>query len=193
VFQLFGQSEAEPALDIHMQAALRKQQAFEEWAASPDAADGSRSRLAQQDMVKFQGELEAAQPTPAQIDPATGQDMAPQPQLPQPPSINARTPLAWKPWYNPVIHKQEFLKWANSDVIVELTQSNPAMEQLLTAHLQEMDGALAQIAMQQAMAQQPPKPGGGGIGAGQAMSNSNGESGGAQNAHNPGGKREGAA
>jgi hypothetical protein len=42
-------------------------------------------------------------------------------------------------------------------VIVELTgRANPALEQLLVAHLEEMDDALAQTAMQQAMAAQPP-------------------------------------
>jgi hypothetical protein len=32
---LFGQASLAPSLDIHMQAALRKQQAFEDWAQNP--------------------------------------------------------------------------------------------------------------------------------------------------------------
>ncbi len=109
-------------------------------------------------------------------------NVAPQAQLPPPPSINGRTPLAWKPWFNAAIHKQEFLKWANSDVMVELLKQNEKLGMLLEAHLQEMDAALQAAAMTVIAAR--PQPGGGGIGAGQAMANSNSESGGSQNASN---------
>lgn len=178
VFQLFGQAGLSPGLDIHMQAALRKQQAFEEWANDPQQQQVS-FQLASQDAQVYQQQVMAVQPTPPQIDPATGVDIAPQAQLPPPPSVNKRTPLAWKPWFDAAIHKQEFLKWANSDVIVELLKQNEKLEVLLDMHLQEMDAALSQAAMAAAMVAAPPqKPGG----AGQAMANSNGESGGSQNA-----------
>lgn len=182
VYQLFGQSSLAPALDIHMQAALRKQQAFEDWAKNPMQQQMSL-QLAQQEVMKYQQQIAAVQPTPGQVDPATGVDTAPQPVLPPPPSPNKFTPLAWKPWFNPQIHKQEFLKWANSDKMVQLLSENTKLEGLLSAHLMEIEGALQQEAMAMAMAQQgPPKPGGAGPGAGQAMSNSNKESGGSQNA-----------
>lgn len=175
VFQKFGQTDLSPALDIHMQAALRKQQAFEEWAADPNAQKVS-IQFATNDMQHYEGMIKSIQPN----------DDGTQPLLPPPPSINAHTPLAWKPWFNPQIHKQEFLKWANSDRMVMLMQKNAALEKLLTVHLQEIDAAAASVAQaMQAATQPPPKPGGGGIGAGQAMKNSNSESAGSQNATNP--------
>jgi hypothetical protein len=192
VYQMFGMTKLSPSLDVHMQAALRKQQAFEEWARNPEAQQQS-VMLAEQDMAQYQAEIAAIPPPPPvqQPEPTVGPDgqpgvaaapaPEPLPNIPPPPSLNKRTPLAWKAWYNPAIHKQEFLKWANSDVMVQMLEENPALEALLEAHLQEMDTALAaQMMMQQA----PPKPGGGGIGAGQAMKNSNSESGGSQNADN---------
>jgi len=182
VLQLFGQGQLAPSLDIHMQAALRKQQAFEEWAQNPEAQQMSL-QLATAETQKFEQELAAVKPE--EEAPMTGPDGAPAPlpQLPQPPSPNKFTPLSWKPWYNAAIHKQEFMKWANSDVIIDLLKQKPGLEALLTAHLAEMDMSLQQAQLL-AMGPQPPKPGGGGIGAGQAMKNSNSESGGAQNAEN---------
>jgi hypothetical protein len=173
VFQLFGQSGLSPALDIHMQAALRKQQAFEEWAAD-DAAQQKSFAEAQQKMADYAQSIVGMQPEPG----VPGPDgvVPPAAPVPPPPSINATTPLAWKPWYSAPIHKQEFLKWANSDRMIELMASNPALEQLMTAHLLEIDTAMAPPPMP---GEGPgPKPGGG---MGQAMKNSNQESGGAQN------------
>ena len=200
VYQLFGQSGLAPALDVHMQAALRKQQAFEEWAMNTQAQQLS-FQLATADMQKYQQDVAAIQPPPQaeQIGPdgmpVPSDPVAEQAQMqaaiPPPPSINKRTPLAWKSWYDPSIHKQEFLKWANGDKVVELLKENEALEALLEAHLQEIDGALAVKAM--ALAAARPNPGGGGIGAGQAMANSNSESGGAQNAGNSGGRHQRAA
>lgn len=186
VFQLFGQPKLSPSLDIHMQAALRKQQAFEEWAQSPEKQQLSM-QLAMQDQQAYEAQLATIQPEPAKIDPATGVDVAApvEQALPPPPSVTKHTPLAWKPWYNAPIHKQEFLKWMNSDRMIELMGENPALEQVATVALQEIDMAIME---EQARMAPPPKPGGGGIGAGQAMSNSNAESGGSQNAGNSGGK-----
>lgn len=198
VFQLFGQPKLSPSLDIHMQAALRKQQAFEEWAANPQAQQLS-VQLATQELQAYEQQLAQVQMpvNQPQVDPKTGQPMPTDPNaeaqqmqaaLPPPPPLTKHTPLAWKPWYSAPIHKQEFLKWANSDRMVELLQQNSKLEDLLVAHLQEIDGAIA-MAQMQAAGPQPQKPGG----AGMAMQNSNGESGGAQNAGNPGGQRQGAA
>ncbi len=187
IFQEFGQSRLAPTLDIHMQAALRKQQAFEDWAVSDEAK--------QQSMMMFEGKMAEYQQTLATVPPPPptepqvgpdGQPMPPDPAqeqaqiaaaVPPPPSITVATPLAWKPWYNAAIHMQEFNKWANSDRIIELLQTQPALEQVLVAHHQEMQ---AQIAMTMA-AQEPVgrKPGG----AGMAMANSNQEAGGVQTAN----------
>jgi hypothetical protein len=169
VFSLFGQSGLSPSLDVHMQSALRKQQAFEEWCQSPEAQQASMD-AAKQKMVEYAEQVAGLE------DDGTGI-------IPPPPSMNATTPLAWKPWYSPVIHKQEFMKWANSDRIVELIQQNPAIEQMLTAHLMEIEMALAPPVTAvpgQGPGGQDGKPAPGG-GQGQAMKNSNQESGGAQN------------
>lgn len=189
VFQLFGQSNLSPALDIHIQAALRKQQAFEEWAKNPAAQQQSVMQM-EMEVQQYRQQI-ASMPLPVAPPPTVGPDGQPQaapiepPQMPPPPNPTKFTPLAWKPWYAPAIHKQEFLKWANSDQMVELLAKNPALETLLATHLQDIEMAMAQQMMAQAMAQAgPPKPGGAAQGAGQAMKNSNAESGGAQNASN---------
>lgn len=171
VFQLFGQSGLSPSLDIHMQAALRKQQAFEEWAQNPQAQQDSLAQ-AQQAMLEYATKVDAIPDQP-------GVDGQQEP-LPPMPSLTATTPLAWKPWYNPVIHMQEFLKWANSDRVLELLQQNPALEKILIAAHDEMLMAMAPPPGMEAPPEKgPPKPGGG---TGQAMKNSNAESGGSQNA-----------
>ncbi len=191
VFQLFGQTRLSPSLDIHMQAALRKQQAFEEWAANPEEVAKS-VMLMQEDVSQYQQQLAAIPPpvspepqqsTSLQVSGANGdvkqtqQPMPAEPQqdpaamLPQPPSMTARTPLAWKPWFNAPIHKQEFLKWANSDRMVQLLAKTPGLEPILTAHLAEIDAALA--AEMALMAPAPAQKGGG---AGRSMANSNNES-----------------
>jgi hypothetical protein len=83
---------------------------------------------------------------------------APEPQLPPVPSITAATPLKWRRWYNPAIHRQEFVKWANGDRIRELLQINPGLELLLDAHLTDIDAAMVEMAMQQAMLAAPQGP-----------------------------------
>lgn len=174
IYKQFGQTQLAPSLDIHMQAALRKQNAFEEWANNDEAIQQSIQK-SMQGMQEYAATL-AQMPEPV-ADPLTG--IAPPAAIPPAPSPNAHTPLSWKPWYSAPIHKQEFLKWANSDVIQELLEKNPALEVLLTAHLMDIDNALMQAQAQAAGPQPAPKPGGG---AGQAMRNSNQESGGVQNA-----------
>lgn len=177
IFQLFGQSDLSPSLDIHVQAALQKQQAFEEWIANPSNVQ----MAAQQAEQKF-GEYQQKITMDATSAVAAGQQPAPPG---EPPSALAGTPLKWRRWYNPIIHRQEFMKWANSDAIRELVQTNPQAEGLLEAHLMEMEIALAES--QQGMvggaslspdaikaSVQPPQPPGG---AGGAMKSSNSNSG----------------
>ena len=182
LLQMFGGTKLSPTLNIHMQAALRKQQNFEEWALDKQAQ--SLSAMQQQGAVQqYEQALVMVPNTPMPTDPATGQ--VPSPELPQPPSVTQFTPLAWKPWYNPAIHRQEFMKWTNSDKMVELLKQNPALEPLLVAHLMDIENALAVI--QAAMA--PTGPNGshapnaqGPKGSAVAAKNSNSESGGSQNA-----------
>lgn len=172
IFQLFGQPELSPSLDIHVQAALQKQQAFEEWIANPEAVQQAAMKSEQENMAYQQ--QSAAQATAPVIAGQAPPAMAP------PPSPMANTPLKWRPWYSPVIHKQEFMKWANSDTIRELIQTNPQVEGLLTAHLMEMDIALAEQTMGMVggenLQQPPTPPGQPGKPNGSAMGNSNKES-----------------
>lgn len=206
ILQKFGQTKLAPALDRHMQAALRKQQAFEDWAADPQAQLVSQQKQ-EVDVANYQQQLMAVPPPPPamvqqQQQPVNGDGEQPvnapmvdtvadqqqmQQALPMPPSVNAHTPLKWKPWYNARIHKQEFLKWMNSDQMIQLCGQNPALEPLCEAHLQDIEMALAQEAQQAAMAQAAgsaqvnigaSKP----QGAGMAMKNSNQEAGGVQTA-----------
>lgn len=181
VYQLFGRTDLAPSLDIHMQAALRKQQAFEEWALNDELIAKSVEEQ-NKAVMGYQQQVAAMAPPADTVDPATGVAVPGQVQMPPPPPQNTYTPLAWKPWYAPAIHKQEFLKWANSDVIVELLLKKPGLEVFLTAHLTDISNA-EMMAVMTAAGSQPASPGGG---AGMAMSNSNMESGGAQNAVNSG-------
>lgn len=186
LYQMFGMTKLAPSLDIHMQSALRKQQAFEEWAKNPQAQQESMQK-SQVDLLQYQQTVaNIPEPPSPGVDPATNQPLPAEPvALPPPPSMNAHTPLAWKPWYDARIHKQEFLKWMNSDVMVQLLAENEALEPLCAAALAEMDAALAQQTLQAAGGQMIEgaqlsvgKPGGASV----AMSNSNRESGGVQNA-----------
>lgn len=177
IYQVFGQTKLSPALDIHMQAALRKQQAFEDWLADP-AAQQASLQAAEQSLMEYEGQLQMAQAPPDPLmDPSTGMaaTLPPDPAqaLPQPPSLNEHTPLKWKRWYKPDVHKQEFLKWANGDQMVKLMAENPKIEELMEAHLLDIEMALSE----ELMAQAGPVGGPAGGGA-MAMANSNSEAGG---------------
>lgn len=175
IFQIFGQSELSPSLDTHVQAALQKQQAFEEWIVNPQLVKNAALKSQQDaEVSQQQSVVEAKQAL------ASGQ--LPAPPAPPPSPLN-NTPLKWRKWYNPIIHRQEFMKWANSDVIRELVQTNPQVEGLLEAHLMEMEIAIAESA-QGMVAGQPLLPAPAQPGAnsakpaqnGSAMGNSNRES-----------------
>jgi hypothetical protein len=53
----------------------------------------------------------------------------------------------WRKWYDPIIHRREFLKWANSDNIRQLIATKPAVAGFLEAHLMEIDMAGAEQMM----------------------------------------------
>ena len=184
IYQAFGQTKLNPALDIHMMSALRKQQAFEEWAIDPQRQEESRVK-AEGELMEYEQKL-AAIPPPVQaepqLDPATGMPLPVDPaieqqqmqaEIPPPPSVNAQTPLKWRRGYKADVHYQEYMKWVNSDRIVELITENPALEVLLDAHLDDIEMAMQQQMM--VMSGQGPTPP---QGAGMAMANSNQEAGG---------------
>ncbi len=105
------------------------------------------------------------------IDPMTGQQTLD----PNDPSY----PLRWKRWYDPNIHRREFIKWCISDKGVEIFEKYPAAEGLAEAHLKEIDLALQMAAAgmidSAGMPDQGQTPGG--VGAGRAMTNSDQNSG----------------
>jgi len=187
----FGLTDLVPTLDVHVQAALQKQQAFEEWVMNPQAVEQSMN-VANQEYGQFQQQQQqqqmqfAAQQTQfASQPPVPGMQPPMPPPIAEPPSPLKHTPLAFKKWYDPVVHRQEFMKWANSDRIRELLRMKPQAEGLLEAHLAEIDLAMA-MAMQPPLGQSPPgQPGGGGA----AMANSNRE---ATTGNEPRGQGEGA-
>lgn len=95
------------------------------------------------------------------------------PALPQPPSLLKDTPLEWMPWYSPLIHRQEVMKWANGDHMREIFQAQPMARELVKTHLSEIEAAIQQelIAAQGPVSQEPSGPA-------RAMSNSNQNAGG---------------
>jgi hypothetical protein len=159
--KLFGLTRLAPSLDINVQSALKKQEAFELWAVNPQNVVVA---LAQAEQAFAQWQVEAA----SNFDPMTGEPLIP------PPSVLDGTPLRWLDWYDPEIHRQEFIKWANGDRVQPLLEVQ-GVEALLKQHLTEIDQAIIkkaqQLAMRQ-MAMMPPPPQTGG-----SMSNSNRESG----------------
>jgi hypothetical protein len=64
------------------------------------------------------------------------------------------SPLQIKPWYNLEIHLNERIKWLNTDRMREILAANPALEMIVTQHLQQLQMLLAP----------PPMPGPGGPG-----------------------------
>lgn len=103
-------------------------------------------------------------------------------QQPQGPS-----PLTIKPWFDLQIHLNERVKWLNTDRMREILVETPALEPIITAHLQMLQMGLMPMGVPVA-----PGPGGhmgspeqvgqpgnqppGAAGGGQAMTNSNKES-----------------
>lgn len=156
--KLMGLTKMVPTLDVHMQAALQKQQAFEDWVVNP-----ANLQMA---LVKTQQQVAQYQQTINAMPPPMG---APVP--PAPSALN-NTPLKWKPWYNPVIHRQEMVKWLNSDRMRDLLSKQPQLEPMLDQAMQEVEQAVSmqQMAAQAAAAPQQPMQGGG-----RAMMNSNAE------------------
>ncbi len=180
--QLFGLSKMVPTLDIHMQAALQKQEAFETWVANKAVVNAAIA-VAQEQTAIYQAQLSnwntmTSQQLAGSTDPANPLP-APLPMPPPPPSLLDGTPLKWQPWLNAQIHLQEFLKWANDDHIRDLMATNPAVEQLLRMHMQEIIAAMSPPTEPVGAGGLAPagNAGGGSVGgaagAGMAMANSN--------------------
>ena len=166
----FGLTRMVPTLDINVQSALQKQHAFEQWVANEKAQQMSMQQT-EQATTEYEQTLAATPPSPDGS-------------VPPPPSMLKFTPLDFKPWYDPTVHRQEFVKWANSDKIRELLKEKPQLEPLLVQHLADIDAAGAQQVMRQQAAAQ-----GRVGGAAEGMNNSNRES---TSGNEPSGSGEGA-
>lgn len=149
IFQKFGQERLLPGLDAQVKEAWMVFDAFEKWISDPQAVEQTMQQYQQQ----AQQAMAIGQPMPTQIP----------------------SPLRFKPWYNPMIHRQELVKWCVSDRGRDVFANTPAAEQLVAVYLQEIEMALMiQQGMQpqgpgQAQDGAPKQPGG----AGAAMANSN--------------------
>lgn len=91
------------------------------------------------------------------------------------------SPLIVKPWFDPQIHYQERIKWLNSDKMREMIATHPAIEPIILQNLQQLQMMIAppvQIDPKTGQPIQPDQPQPGGApGGGQAMANSNKNSG----------------
>jgi hypothetical protein len=52
------------------------------------------------------------------------------------------SPLQWRRWYDPVVHRAQFVKWANSDRVQRMLSEKPQLGGLLDAYLIEVDMAI---------------------------------------------------
>jgi hypothetical protein len=147
IFQEFGMAGLSPSLDINVTSALQKQDAFEEWIQQTEIVQQwAMERMTAQQEFDAQQAMQMEQfAATAQPDPMTG--MMPQPPVVAPPSPLEGSPLEWMDWYNPIIHEQEFLKWANGDTVRELIAGDAKVKGLLQAHLMEIRIAKQELAM----------------------------------------------
>jgi hypothetical protein len=143
--KLFGLTRMSPSLDINVQSALQKQQAFETWVVDPKAIQQFALQVKQQNDQYMADIAAATSAGAANLEAAkTNPDMpVPTVEMPQPPpSILNFTPLRWFDWYAAPVHRTEFLKWANDDSIRQLIAEQPIAIDLLTQHLQEISAAM---------------------------------------------------
>jgi len=170
ILQTFGQTDLWPGLDMHVKAAQREQQEFEEWAMR----------------VQFAPPEPEVGPTGAYlVDPANpGQPIM------GPPMPSEEPPGSRHVWHNDQVHVEEHKKWANGDTVQQLLTEKPEIEQWLTIFIQQHEDALMEQAAIQAQAQAAVTPGAKGVGGGRAMKNSNQESG--KTGDVPSGNKQGA-
>ncbi len=172
IMSSLGLNDLIETLDYDVKSAKQEQDAFEQWALSPEgqqaAAPGGPLDIAVQQFAMAQQQFAQQQATQQLAAAATGMDMGAAASAP-PPVLQEMTPFALKLWHEPNVHFAEHRKWANSDKARELFAASPVLEQFFTAHLQQtQDMAAAQAAAMAGPA--PPKKGG-------AMERSNSESG----------------
>lgn len=147
ILKTFGETALLPSLDTDIQAVLRTQDEFERWAATVEMIPGA--------------------PT---VDPMTGLSVI------GPPMPSSPPPGARKPWQNAMVFSVELKKWANSDKVNDLLREKPWLESTVAWLIMQHEAAMMPAGPPGAPGA-PGAPGGGAPGGGQAMANSNGESG----------------
>jgi hypothetical protein len=82
-------------------------------------------------------------------------------------------------WHNDEVHAEEHKKWANGDTMQQMIRDKPEIEPWLTAFIESHEQAIMEKEMAMAMATVATTPGAKGLDTpgGQAMKNSNRESG----------------
>lgn len=157
ILRVFGQQELLPALDADVKSALQEQDAFERWAASVPPPPPTS--------------IPGAMPMAGAMPGAMGG---------VPTSVLAQqSPLQRKPWHQDAIHFSEHRKWALTDAIRQLFAGRADLEELFVIHMAVHEQA-AMATAQGAPKFAPPTPPAAppqAPGIGQAMVNSNRESG----------------
>jgi hypothetical protein len=165
ILRTFGQQELLPSLDADVKSALQEQDAFERWVLSADS------------------QFVPGPPVPGpsiptgQVDPMGAPLMQPGALVQGPPVPVTPSPMLRKPWQSDVIHMSEHRKWALTDGAREIFTARPEIEQLFTMHMAEHEMGAMTSAMGMPKFSAPPPMQGGAPGVGQAMVNSNRESG----------------
>lgn len=165
-----GLNDLVSSLDYDVKAALREQDAFEQWVSSGEAmAQLPQIQFAQQQYAMQVQQAQQLQMQAQQVQALTGVPA----NTPPPPQMPELSPYQLKEYDNDAVHTAEHRKWANSDTARQIFQQAPPLEQVFVMHLQAHQQRIQQAQMQQAMMQAgPQKPQQGG-----AMERSQHESG----------------
>jgi len=130
VYQKLGQTDLIPALDKQHQCALQNQDAFVKWIRGANVA-------------KY------LPPPPPPVVPG-------QPPPPAAPPLDPETdrtyPFKLRPWYDAPIHRVELVKWAVSDLMIEMFSTTPEAEYFVGRYLAQLEGKISESQ------KQPPEP-----------------------------------
>lgn len=160
--QVFGQTDLNPELDVHVRMALQEQAEWETWAQQVE--------FQQPMMMGPMGPVPAVQTS---MDPMTGMPV----QQPIPPQPTIPMPGTRQLWTNDEIHASQHVRWANSDGVQRLLKMKPQLIAALSEFIGQHIAAIQQAQAAAAAAQNPPGPGDGDKNGGNPMRRSNEQSG----------------
>jgi hypothetical protein len=124
IYQKFGQTDLIPSIDKQHQCALQNQDAFVKWVKSTN--------------------IQQYIPPPPPPPPLPGQLPPPPPAPPPDPETDPTYPLKMRQWYDTPIHRLELVKWAVSDVMLDLFKQLPPAEFFVGRYLAQLEGRMAQ-------------------------------------------------